>query len=426
MLIKIKKKDIINVITYVIFLLTYLISLEKFGMGETNSRIRYYMLVLSIGIGVTTLFIRYKKSFLQEKKKLYGKELLLIFFTSIVFLLVSISKAKQAEIDLNIRTYVQISLILLPALYAFCIVNIFSIKTIIHIMEFTLFVVIGAYFCEEGHTILDFFVIKNWTNISLIKSTSFTESHICSETFLQLFIFFYYFKNINNEKIDSKILNLSTVLSFIFTILSFKRLGMLFAISLVILEKLIDFRGKISSKFAIIFALFFTVITVFYTKFMQGYLFTDVDVFSLTSGRDYILSLWAKKDYLSYGYGSSMLLIGRYLEMDLVQIYLELNKISLYIFCYTIFKNAKQNIYSYIVMCYVFMNMLTASSLPYSLGWVLLLTTITCISSNKCNDEEINITIKKRKIKRLFYKEEINNGENNSNNFELNKISVLK
>lgn len=400
MTIKIKKEEVVSVLFYITYVIIYLFSLEMFGMGDTNSRIRYYFLAISIIIGIVTLYYRNKRVIFN--KKMYGRELLLSVFVSLTFLLFSIFQAKQVGIKLNIRTYIQISLILFPALYVFCIINSLSLKTIIKIMQVTLILFIIAYFSESGHSIFDFLNIYNWKAIDLLNSNSFTESNICSEAFLQLFIFFYYFKNMETDEKNKRILNLFSIVSFIFTILSFKRLGMLFAIILVLLSKIIDFRGKISSKFTFVFAIFFTVLTIFYTNFMQGNIFPSVDVYTLTTGRNYILSLWENKNYISYGYGSSMLIIGRYLEMDLVQIYLELGSACLFIFAYTVFKNAKEKIYSYLILFYTFFNMLTASSLPYSLGWIILLMTVTCISSKKVENEEIVINMKKQKLKKIF------------------------
>ena len=67
---------------------------------------------------------------------------------------------------------------------------------------------------------------------------------------------------------------------------------------------------------------------------MEGSLFTNIDVYNLTTGRNYILSLWQKTGYFSYGYGTSMLVINRYLEMDLIEIFLELDVFCLLVFCF--------------------------------------------------------------------------------------------
>ena len=290
----------------------------------------------------------------------------------------------------------------MPAMYVFCFINIFSTKIIIKLMQITSILLIIIYFCEPNHNFLSFFNIENWSKVNILASESFTESSMCAEAFLQLFLFFYYFSKTKNIENNNKSLKIFTWVTFAFTMLSFKRLGMLFAIVIIILEKIVDFRGKISPKFVWLFATLFTVGTVIYTKFMQGEIFTNIDVYKFTTGRDYILSLWEKKDYLSYGYGTSMLVIGRYLEMDLIQIYLELNVVALFIFCYAFFRIANRSVYSLLIMIYTFVNLLTASSLPWSLGWIILLLTISLVSSEKANKEGYNFRSKKTKFRKLF------------------------
>lgn len=406
MKIEYKKENLIHIILYILFLITYLTTLCFCGMGENISKYRYFVLAIAMGIALIDIIINLKN---REKtyNEIYNKNLLLTIIICIIFLIESFIIAINVNHTLDIRTFVQLSLILLPSLYVFGFVNIFSIKTIINIMKFTFIMLIIIYFCESPHTLIDFFKIDSWKEVNLLKFQSFTESNLCSEAFLQLFLFFFYFKNIENKDVNKKSLKIYSVLAFIFTILSFKRLGILFAISILIFDKLINFKAKVPKYLIIIIPLLFTIATKFYTEIMQGTLFANLDIYNLTTGRDYILALWENENYLSYGYGTSMLVIGRYLEMDLIQIYLELNIFSLFIFCYVFFRIAGRNLYSILIMTYTFLNMLTASSLPHSLGWIILLITVTCISSKKCDDEKLNIKINDKKIEALFKKRKI-------------------
>lgn len=333
---------------------------------------------------------------------LYGQKLWYILGIGLIFLLISIIKAIEAKHSMDFRTIVQIGLIVMPAIYVFCFINIFSVKEIIRLMQITLIALILIYFCEPEHPLSSFFNISNWTNISFSEFTSFTESSLCAESFLQLFLFFYYFSKIKNQEYNVKQLKICTWVAFAFTIFSFKRLAMVFVIGIIILEKIVDYRGRISPKLIMLTVILFTSGTIVYTRFMQGEIFTNIDTFKFSTGRDYILSLWKNKAYFSYGYGTSMLVIGRYLEMDLVEIYMELGIFATFIFNYGFFKITNNNIYPFLIMGYAFMNMLTASSLPWSLGWIVLLTTVSVISSDKCKDENIEIGIKKYRFKRLF------------------------
>ena len=378
------------------------------------------ILFLDIGIfslrqqllcGFITLIVRFRGKL--KEKNIYGKNLLLVILVGILFLIFSLYKAWEVGYSFNFRTIVQIGLVVMPAMYVLCFVNIFSTKSIINLMKATTIILVIIYFCEPNHNILSFFNIENWAKINLSKSNSFTESSMCAEAFLQLFLFFYYFSKKKNMKSD-KTFKIYVWINFVFTILSFKRLGMLFAISIIVLEKIVDFKGKISPKFAWLFTILFTVGTILYTKFMQGEIFINIDVYKFSTGRDYILSLWEKKDYLSYGYGTSMLVIDRYLEMDLIQIYMELNIIALFVFCFAFFKIAGSKIYSILIMLYTFVNLLTASSLPWSLGWIILLLTVVLISSGKAEKEGYEFESKDTKYRKLFSPKKIKN-ENKEN-----------
>ena len=363
---------------YVLFVSSYFIVLSISGMGGTYSKLRYFILTIAIVISGICLFLK--------KSSIKYKNMLLVIPLGIIFYLISLFRAGEAHHALVFRTYVQISLIVLPALYAMLLLNLLNLKQITTILEFTLCFAILAYFFESGHQIKDFLILENWKTISFLHSNSFTESNLCSEIFLNLFLFFNFYKNNNFSGSNPKYLKLCYYLSFIFTILSFKRLAVIFAILIMIISYFINLNCSIPKKYSCLFSIAFTLLTILYTEFMKGNLFSWIDVYTFTSGRDYILSLWKQLDYLSFGYGSSMVLIGRYLEMDLVQIYLELNLFAVFLFSWVYFRIAGNNLYSLIIMVYCFFNMLTASSLPGSLSWIIVFLTVKSISSRISNE----------------------------------------
>ena len=400
MIIRYKKGNLITAFIYGIYIISYLTVLIIYGMGTSVANIRYYLLFGATILAGLILLLK------KEKNKIYGKSILTIVALSMFLLIMSYIKAKSVGMPLAMRTYIQISLILLPALYSFELINLFSIKSINRLMKFTLFILIIMYMLEPKHNIIQFLSLKNWLAIDFFHSISFTESNVCSESFLQLFLFFLFFSDAQDDElsINKKNNKICLIISLIFTILSFKRLGVVFAIIMIFVKKFVDIRAEISKKYILVLSIVFTLLTYFYTKIMMGQMFNNIDLFSLTTGRNYILSLWEAKNYFSYGYGTSLLVINRYLEMDLLQVLLELNIISVFIFCFCYFRVAKKSLYSFLIMFYAFSNMLTASSLPYSLGWILLFITVFCISSDKCEDEGIKININYNRYKKLFQK----------------------
>lgn len=392
---KVKKKNVLSDSLYALFVISYLVALLVWGMGSSLSQIRYYILMIATVVAGADLI-------LHKNKLLYGKNMLLVVPLGVLFLLLSMQRASEVHHEILFRTYVQISLVVLPALYALFLINLLKVSSLIKIMQLTLICTVVTYFMEPGHGIFDFLNVSNWVRMSIIHSNSFTESDICSEAFFNLFVFFNFYKNARGEEINSKNARICYRISLIFTILCFKRLAMLFVICIVILDKVIDWRGQISKYLVPLMSILFTLATVLYTEFMKGNLFPGFDVYNFTTGRDYILSLWKRVGYISYGYGSSMVLIGRYLEMDLVQIYMELNILALFAFAFVFFKIAGTNVYSAMTMTYAFLNMLTASSLPGSLSWVIAFITIASVSSDKCAREQIYISEQKSRMKKMF------------------------
>ncbi|WEV47074.1 hypothetical protein OZX62_01915 [Bifidobacterium sp. ESL0690] len=167
---------------------------------------------------------------------------------------------------------------------------------------------------------------------------------------------------------------------------------MLFALFLMLLNVCVKLRRTIPRYIPFLTALVFPIVTYFYTAFVKGELFTNkiskASLYKFTTGREYILSLWKNKHYLSYGYGSSYDLIGRYLEMDLVEMYMEIGIIAVLAFALCYFAIVRKSFYAYLLMTYEFLGMLTSSSIPNPLSWTLVLLTIACFASDKQSDEE--------------------------------------
>ena len=370
------EKISIDTIMFIIYIIIYCTVVSLYNFGNPISNYRYYALfglcILSI-----IVFIISKK---QNEKKMIAKENLLSIVIAIVFLMISIYKSLSVNMIFSIRTIVQICLFLLPTMYSFYVINFVKKKNIIIMLKALLMILIVTYFFdmqEPLHHISQFFSLNNWLSIDYIHSSSFTESHNWSETFLQLFLFFFFVYNKNEKNISIKI---CYILSFVFTLLSFKRLGVIFAIIILLFGKRIIKKNQFKKSHHIFITFLFVTLTIAYTALMKGLILDYNTVFDLTSGRNWILKMWEMKGYFSYGYGTSLLVIGKYLELDLVQIYMEIGIISLAIFCYGYFKMCKKNIYSNIIMIYVFFNMLTASSLPWQISWVVMMINITFIT----------------------------------------------
>lgn len=375
-----KGKKTINFILYIIYVSIYLYVVRKYGMGSEDSKIRYYALVFIIVFGfISFLLISLKKGGIKLKEKKF----LLSLFVSFLFLVFSYNKVRSVGATFDSRTIIQIFLFLLPTIYAFVAINLFSKEEIVKMFKFTTIALILTYFMEENHSISQIFNLSNWLNIDIIHSSSFTESHLCARCFTILFLFFNYTYWTDKENNNKKYL----ILTFIFTVLCFKRMDILVAIFTFLFGKYFSFKAKTGSKKIIIATIVVALLTIFYLDFLSGNVLKNVNVYELTSGRDRILRLWSTLKFFSYGYGTSMLVIGRSLELDLIQMYLEMNIFALLSFVFTYLYFTKNNIYSFFIMLYVLFNMLLASSLANTLSWIILMLTIAFISSNS-NDKE--------------------------------------
>lgn len=377
--IKFKKKEFIHIGFFVFYVAFYLLLLINFTMGTSESAIRYYMLFVGVILGFLALIKKYRFEIFRKTK---FNDLLLMIILGLWFLIHSIIIAKSNNGVIMFRTFTQIFLMISPALYAFILLNLLEKKSIYKLLKCLFVLSILLYFCEAGHRPLDFLNFSNYS--TLFTGHSFSESNLFSEVFLQLFLLFNYFVNINKDP-DSKLSKTHVLIAGGFAILCGKRLALL----MVLVIPFINFIFKRRSKKPVNTFMFLLVIFLFvfatniYMLALEHKILTQFDIFTFSSGRDYILSLWAKYDYVSYGYGSSLLLIGRYLELDLVQILLELNVFSLILFCFVFLKTSKKSFYGFCIMGYSMLNMLTASSLPYSLGWIIIFIALKLIENHE-------------------------------------------
>ncbi len=381
---------------YLIFLCVNAICFSVLGIENGISNVRYFLFAIVIFIGMIKVFIKNNKGGLRGFGE--AKDLLSIILIAIVFFIISIQRALKSGCMLNFRTIVQISLVLFPALYAYVLVNLLSTKTIIELFKITFIISVLFYVYEIG--IGKFLNPYNWLSISYIHSYSPFENSTYAEVFLYCFFFFNYFRHTN--VLEKRNMQLYTVFPFIFVLLSFKRLQILAAVVVFIFGILINMRGKIKYRYVVAVAIMFIIGTIVYEKFVGGEIrILGIDPYYFTTGRSYILQLWRSKDFFSYGFGTSMLVINRYLEMDLIQIYMEIGLFALCIFSVIYFWLVRNNTYALILMIYSFGNMLTASSLPSSLGWILTFVLISVISSEE-SQKEILFEQRQYKIRNRF------------------------
>lgn len=374
-MIRIKKNEQVTIIFYLIASSIYYISSTIWGMSNS---LRHVGILLAIVQGFISVVFKYRN---KDIKKIKGKNLLWIFFFYLYLIFASIMVVKENSGILSNRVWIQTGYILIPALYAFCLINLLSFETILELIKYTFILGIVLYIIKTGPTA--FFSLSNWKALSF--SSPDTDAIFESSTFTMLFIvsyfFFYYYKILKNQ--NNKNNKIFFYFALFFSILGWKRLGVVYVIFMLLLLPVLKKNKKIFRIVPLGTGILFGIVTAYYTKFMQG-IFNplNLNVYQFSTGRDYILSLWKQYGYVSYGYGSSYEIIHRYLELDLVQMYLEVGIVAVVLFGLCYFNLTKKSLFAYIVMVYEFLNLLTASSFPSVFEWVLVLVLIEEVTQN--------------------------------------------
>ena len=375
----IKSGDKLVIFSYLVASTIYFISTAIWGM--TNN-IRYAGLLFAIFLNFVILIVdRYKSSFSSFK----GKDLIFILLLGFYLVLASILRVQKNQVVLSSRVWIQVSYLIIPALYSFTLTNLLDRRTMINLVKYTFILACILYIHEIG--IASFFSINNWTSISFSQSDSNFESSDFSSVFTISLFYFYWDRFVLLNRNSKRIWIWASI---IFAILSWKRLSVVFVIFLWGIGKFIDIKGTIKRIIPIITGVLFGIATVIYTSFVEGYYNPlNLNISEFTKGRDYILKMWSSYGYMSYGYGSSYKILNRYLEMDLVQMYLEVGIIAVIFFGLVYFNLTKKSFFAYAIMLYEFLNMLTASSLPAVFEWCLILTLIIFSADQK--DEYLNV-----------------------------------
>lgn len=280
-MIKINKKERITILFYLIAATIYYISSSIWGM---SNNFRYMGMLAAIVQGVISILYKYRNKGLKYVK---GKNLIWILFLYFYLIVTSIIRVRSNGGILSARVWVQTGYILIPALYAFCLINLLSLDTILTLVKYTF--VLGAvlYIIKTGPA--NFFSLANWKSFTFSNpdADSVFESSTFTLLFIVAFLYFYYF--ILKQKNENK---LFFWLSFCFAILGWKRLGVIFVICMVLILPILKIKKNILRWIPLLTGIGFGIVTVYYTRFMQGtFNPLNLNVYQFSTGRDYILSL---------------------------------------------------------------------------------------------------------------------------------------
>lgn len=340
--------------------------------GEENSflvNVKYILIVLAI------IFC-----FLQKKKEnnILKKELRNIIIVVVTLLFISLITA-MINNKFYMETFESVFKMILPIIYVYYFINVMSFEYIYKAMVGALFGSFVGYVIEIG---TGNFTMSNLKMLDFSSSYSPFESSFAAGASIAFCVFFmYYRKN-----------KLITIFSFVFAILTFKRLSVLFALILIILPKIIDVNKKVNKKYRLLCIWGFILLTIIYYNLLLPQnssafykIFGDTQD-SFTMGRSSFLRTFLSKGKFYPGLGSTTAILGKGLEMDLIRIYLETSILGLSVFVWGYWNYSGDSKYTYIYMLFQFFNLLTSHSLSNSFNWILTLITISCITYKKHED----------------------------------------
>ncbi|MHB8131490.1 MAG: hypothetical protein ACYDEX_21115 [Mobilitalea sp.] len=232
-----------------------------------------------------------------------------------------------------------------------------------------------------GHIILFLYQFADILDLEHIKKISFVNSYSPYESVtahIYTLLFYYYY--VKNKKVRG-------LLALIFGILSYKRLHVVFVILVLLLGWSVR-KVKVNSYMINIVRIFFissplmlyAILTDQFASWFQSTFHVNFGQF--TMGRFDQLREVITSDITNYGLGSIKYYFdtqGAYINIlhsDIIRILIETSIIGLIILVYAYFNVAKKNIYSLILMIFIFMIMFSSTVISGFLGWFIVFLSI--------------------------------------------------
>lgn len=268
-----------------------------------------------------------------------------------------------------LATFMGIFKIVIPVVIAYAIINVMEMQDIYKLMSILLILSFSGYLFSK----IDLFSISNIKQINFATSNSPFESNFFSPTAMAFCLFFCFYRKKKSL----------TYLSVFFTIMTFKRIMILYAIFLLLVGGLIQKR-KISSKVVYVFAVAFLVLSFFYIKLMRGECsdivkqLIGIDVNTFVMGRAYFMQVIIR-NFKSLGYMSST--VGyQSMEMDIPMIYTEMGILSVIAIIFSLLNLVKYNMYNFLIIVFCLLELLTSHWLDIPYFWIVTYITIGCIT----------------------------------------------
>lgn len=332
-------------------------------------------------------------TFNSNKKKQFAREFKNLIFVYLVIALISIFAIVWSE-RFTFRTIKEFCFILSPIIFVYYAINALDKDEIMLMAKFSVIIYVISYFIEIADSFSVSMAINAIKNFSLLGGQAsfaydYYETSHFPDPMMALFCYFCY-NNKNNRK--------WIWISYISVLLMNKRLIILFASIILVLsylpywEKIKEIKvdKRICMICAIIFALSPIVVIKLTTSSLGVWLAnkTGLNMADFWMGRDIMIRRYINNGFHSYGLGSTYDFAGKMLEVESVKIYLETTFIGSTLLSVTYWKITNCNLFSMLVMLYIFLNMNTSTSLTTgAFAWIYYLFLIGGINYETVNND---------------------------------------
>lgn len=298
-----------------------------------------------------------------RKRLVFVKEFRNVLFAVVTMLLVSLLLILVRGGDLMFCLELTLRYAM-SVCYAFVLLNVLRFEDVWNLMVcFLLFSVFG-WILQMGERLLD---ASLYLQISFADSYSPFESHYFAPSAMNCCAFFrYYRKN-----------RWTQVVSFLFALMTFKRVQIVFAVLLLLLPVFFDPGRQLRRGTRVMFCVGIVALTLCYycvlqpegEWILQKLTGQSADVF--TMGRSTLLRRLVDSGYRMGGLGTSEAVLGRGIEMDLISIMVEMSfpVMVVLICCYA--SAAGRKAYAMMFLLYLMVLMLTGSGLYNVFLWTI-------------------------------------------------------
>lgn len=359
-----------------LFFLFFLHTLDNYIREVQWNRGMMVFLKNAFLAGMVLLFLMELYCFSGKRtiKSVFTDELKSIIWLTITFAVLSVYEMLKNQ-GFETATIKGLIRLLIPVFTAFVILNVMEFDDIYRVMAISLCFMFAGYVAAHVGDLS----IGNFCSVSFVDSYSPFESNFFSPAAMGFCLFFCYFRK--NK--------LFTFLSVLFTILTFKRIMVLYAVVLLLFGGMVSKWKEMPKWLLRMLGVIIFIFSILYIQLMLGnvakLLFkyfgieinrTVIDIFSM--GRSWFIQLVLEGDFRSVGFMSST--VGfKNMEMDLPMIYIEMGILSVAATIYFMLRLVKNNWYVFGIIGFCLLELLTSHWFDITYFWIVAYVTVGCI-----------------------------------------------